>query len=68
MSYELKINLVNLKLNICLRYKTIFRRKNFKQNRLNNDMSIVIEDNLNNSDNSNCDTHFVDGKLIISTL
>lgn len=45
----------------CLnRYKTIFRRKNFKQNRLNNDMSIVIEDNLNNSDNSNCDTHFVD--------
>uniref|UniRef100_A0A2S2NVG7 Uncharacterized protein n=1 Tax=Schizaphis graminum TaxID=13262 RepID=A0A2S2NVG7_SCHGA len=48
----------------CLnRYKTIFRRKNFKQNRLNNDMSIkniVIENNLNNSDNSNCDTHFVD--------
>ncbi|XP_060854355.1 uncharacterized protein LOC132932136 [Rhopalosiphum padi] len=48
----------------CLnRYKTIFRRKKCKQNRLNNDMSInniVIEDNLNNSDNSNCDTHFVD--------
>lgn len=66
MSCELKINLVNLKYNICLRYKTIFRRK--KQNRLNNGMSIVIEDNLNNSDNSNCDTHFVDGKLITSTI
>lgn len=26
--------------------------------------NIVIEDNLNNSDNSNCDIHFVDSKLI----
>lgn len=31
-------------------------------------MSTVIEDNLNNSDNSNCDTHFVDGKFITSTI
>jgi len=28
--------------------------------------NIVIEDNLNNSDNSNCDTHFVDSKLTTS--
>lgn len=30
--------------------------------------NIVIEDNLNNSDNSNCDTHFVDGKLNTNTI
>ncbi|XP_060879017.1 uncharacterized protein LOC132951245 isoform X1 [Metopolophium dirhodum] len=69
--FEHIANSINNILNItrtaeqCLnRYKTIFRRKNFKQNRLNNDNmsmnNIVIEDNLNNSDNSNCDTHFVD--------
>jgi len=27
--------------------------------------NIVIEDNLINSDNSNCDTHFVDSKLTV---
>lgn len=26
--------------------------------------NIVIEDNLNNSDNSNCDTHFANSKLL----
>lgn len=27
--------------------------------------NIVIDDNLNNSDNSNCDAHFVDSKLSV---
>jgi len=30
--------------------------------------NIIIEDNLNNSDNSNCDSHFVDSKLITSIM
>lgn len=56
-----------------LRYKTIFRRKNCRQTRLNNnEMSInntITEDNINGNNNpkiisQNCDTEFINGKPI----
>uniref|UniRef100_A0A2S2QEI9 Myb-like domain-containing protein n=1 Tax=Sipha flava TaxID=143950 RepID=A0A2S2QEI9_9HEMI len=48
----------------CLnRYKTIFRRKSFKQNKIkNNNLSMnntIIENNLNSNDSPDCDTHLV---------
>lgn len=52
------------------RYKTIFRRKTCKLNKLSNNMSpnnTIIEDNISSNVNVNCDTH-MDNSMLITIL